>query len=98
MITMGARPTLRDAPARRLGIKREYISALVRVTYLAPDIVSALVAGRHPEGLSPARIIAACKDLSPEFDLTITGFEISEIDRIIQDHDDETETDAQPSV
>ena len=37
-------------------------------------------------------------EIAPELDLTITGFEISEIDRIIQDHDDETETDAQPSV
>ena len=37
-------------------------------------------------------------EIAPEFDLTITGFEISEIDRIIQDHDDEVEPDALDDV
>ncbi len=52
-----------DAMARRLSLKRDYISALVRVTYLAPDIVSALMAGRHSGELTPARVLTACKDL-----------------------------------
>ena len=37
-------------------------------------------------------------EIAPELDLTITGFEISEIDRIIQDHDDEPEPDALDDV
>jgi DNA modification methylase len=37
-------------------------------------------------------------EIAPEFDLTITGFEISEIDFIIQEHDDEVEPDALDDV
>jgi hypothetical protein len=37
-------------------------------------------------------------EVAPEFDLTITGFEIGEIDLIIQDHDNEAEPDALDDV
>jgi DNA modification methylase len=37
-------------------------------------------------------------EIAPEFDLTITGFEIAEIDLIIQDHDNEAEPDALDDV
>ncbi len=34
-----------------------------RITYLATDIVRALVLGRPAEGLTPAGLLALCKDL-----------------------------------
>ena len=37
-------------------------------------------------------------EIAPELDLTITGFEIAEIDAIIQAHDDEVESDALDNV
>jgi len=40
---MAGRDETIDAMARRLGVKRDYLSAHMRVTYLAPDIVRALV-------------------------------------------------------
>jgi DNA modification methylase len=43
-------------------------------------------------------ILATLFEIAPKLDLTITGFEISEIDRIIQDHDDEVEPDALDDV
>ena len=66
-----------DAMARRLGVKRDYISALVRVTYLAPDIVSTLVAGSCLAELTPARVLAACQDLPHDWRLQRAMFGIS---------------------
>jgi DNA invertase Pin-like site-specific DNA recombinase len=52
-----------DAMSRRLGINREILSAQMRLTYLAPDIVRALVLGQPAEGLTPAGLLSRCKDL-----------------------------------
>ena len=52
---MAGRDETIDAMARRLGVKRDYLSAHMRVTYLAPDIVRAVVSGRYPPQLTPAR-------------------------------------------
>ena len=60
---MSRRDETIDAMAHRLGVKRDYLSAHMRLTYLAPDIVRALVDGPPPEGLTPARVLAACRDL-----------------------------------
>ena len=66
---MSGRDETIDAMANRLGIKRDYLSAHMRLTYLAPDIVRALVAGRHPEGLTPAGLLSKCKDLPHDWQL-----------------------------
>lgn len=66
---MSGRDDTIDAMAKRLGIKRDYLSAHMRLTYLAPDIVRALVAGRHPEGLTPAGLLSKCKDLPHDWQL-----------------------------
>jgi len=58
-----------DAMAQRLGVKRDYLSAHMRVTYLAPDVVRALIEGRYPEGLTPARLLSLCKDLPHDWQL-----------------------------
>ena len=66
-----------DAMSQRLGINRGTLSAHMRLSYLAPDIVRALVAGQHPEGLTPAGLISLCKDLAHDWQLQRTdlGFE-----------------------
>ena len=51
-----------DAMARRLGAKRDHLTVLVRLSYLAPDLVRAILDGRHPV-LSPTQLQALSKDL-----------------------------------
>ena len=58
-----------DAMSQRLGISRDILSAQMRLTYLAPDIVRALVLGRPAEGLTPAGLLALCKDLPHDWQL-----------------------------
>ena len=58
-----------DAMGQRLSVKRDYLSAHMRVTYLAPDIVRALVSGRYPPELTPARLLTVCKDLPHDWQL-----------------------------
>ncbi len=66
-----------DAMAQRLGVKRDYLSAHMRLKYLAPDIVRALASGRTPPELTPARLLSMCKDLPHDWQLqrTVLGFE-----------------------
>ena len=66
-----------DAMGQRLGVKRDYLSAHMRVTYLAPDIVRALTSGRYPPELTPARLLSLCKDLPHDWQLqgAVLGFE-----------------------
>ena len=66
---MSGRDETIDAMAQRLGIKRDYLSARMRLTYLAPDIVRVLVAGRLPDGLTPAGLLFMCKDLPHDWPL-----------------------------
>lgn len=74
---MTGRDATIDAMAQRLGIKRDYLSAYMRVTYLAPDIVRVLISGRYPPELTPARLLSLCKDLPHNWQLqrTVLGFE-----------------------
>ncbi len=52
-----------DAMSQRRGINRDILSAQMRLTYLAPDIVRALILARPAEGLTPAGLLSRCKDL-----------------------------------
>ena len=70
---MGGRDETIDAMAQRLGLKRDYLSAHMRVTYLAPDIVRALMSGRYPPELTPARLLSVCKDLPHDWQLQRAG-------------------------
>ena len=47
----------------RLGIARGRLTSLVRLSYLAPDIVRALSEGRQPIELTPTRLLRLSKDL-----------------------------------
>ncbi len=40
-----------------LGLDRSYVSRIMRLTLLAPDIVAAIVDGREPSGLSLERLV-----------------------------------------
>jgi site-specific DNA recombinase len=39
------------------------MTSLIRLTYLAPDIIEAIFDGRHPVTLSARRLITTTKDL-----------------------------------
>lgn len=43
--------------ARQLGYGREHAADLLRVSYLAPDILTAIIDGRQPPGLSRTKLI-----------------------------------------
>ena len=58
-----------DSMAQRLSIKRDTLSAHMRLTYLAPEIVQALILGRPAEGLTPTGLLAMCKDLPHDWQL-----------------------------
>jgi site-specific DNA recombinase len=47
----------------RLGMNKGRLTSLVRLSYLAPDIIRALLAGRHPIELTPTRLLRLSKDL-----------------------------------
>lgn len=66
-----------DAMSHRLGIKRDYLSMHMRLTYLAPDIVHALMLGRYPPELTPARLLSLSKELPHGWQLqrAVLGFE-----------------------
>lgn len=74
---MTGRDATIDAMAQRLGFKRDYLSALMRLTYLAPDIVRALLSGQYPAELTPTRLVSLCKDLPYDWQLqrSVLGFE-----------------------
>jgi hypothetical protein len=51
-----------DAMASRLGVRRDYLAVLVRLSYLSPEIVRAILAGQQVE-LTPTRLIALSRNL-----------------------------------
>lgn len=66
---MSGREATIDALAQRLGVKRDYLSAHMRLTHLAPGIVRDLFEGRQPEDLTAARLVSLCKDLPHDWQL-----------------------------
>ena len=66
---MSGRDATIDALAQRLGVKRDYLSAHTRLTYLAPGIVKDLFEGRQPEGLTAALLVSLCKELPHDWQL-----------------------------
>ncbi len=52
-----------DAMALRLGLRRDELAVLLRLAYLSPAIVHAMLDGRQPLDLSPTRLIALSRDL-----------------------------------
>src|ERR1700726_2494909 len=52
-----------EAMRGRLGMNKCRLTSLIRLSYLAPDIVRALLAGRQPIELTPTRLLRLSKDL-----------------------------------
>src|ERR1700730_13595168 len=52
-----------DAMASRLGVRRDYVAVLVRLSYLSPEIVRAILAGQQPVELTPARLVMLSRNL-----------------------------------
>src|SRR5947209_3115859 len=46
-----------DAMATRLGVRRDYVAVLARLTYLSPEIVRAILVGQQPVELTPTRLV-----------------------------------------
>ena len=56
-----------EAMTERVGITKGRLASLVRLSYLAPDIVRALLDGRQPIELTPTRLFRLSKDLPHEW-------------------------------
>ena len=52
-----------DAMAKRRGVRGDHLTTLVRLSYLAPEIAGAILAGRQPVELSAKRLMALSRDL-----------------------------------
>jgi len=52
-----------EAMACRLGVRRDYLTVLVRLSYLTPEIVRAILVGQQPVELSATRLVHLSKDL-----------------------------------
>jgi site-specific DNA recombinase len=52
-----------EAMSGRLGMNKCRLTSLVRLSYLAPDMVRALLEGRQPIELTPTRLLRLSKDL-----------------------------------
>jgi site-specific DNA recombinase len=52
-----------EAMSGRLGMNKCRLTSLIRLSHLAPEIVGALLAGRHPIELTPSRLLRLSKNL-----------------------------------
>ncbi len=52
-----------EAMASRLGVRRDYVAVLVRLSYLSPEIVRAILVGQQPIELTPTRLVALSRNL-----------------------------------
>ena len=52
-----------DAMASRLGVRRDYVAGLVRLSYLSPEIVRAILVGHQPIELTPTRLVMLSRNL-----------------------------------
>jgi len=57
-----------DAMAERLGVRRDYLAVLMRLSYLSPDIIRAIVAGEQPIELTPTRLVALSRNLPHDWE------------------------------
>jgi hypothetical protein len=52
-----------DAMASRLGVRRDYVAVLVRLSYLSPEIVGAILVGQQPVELTSTRLAMLSRTL-----------------------------------
>jgi hypothetical protein len=56
-----------EAMSARIGTNKFRLTSLVRLSYLAPAIIRALLAGRHPTELTPTGLLRLSKDLPQDW-------------------------------
>jgi DNA invertase Pin-like site-specific DNA recombinase len=52
-----------ESMASRLSLRRDYLVVLMRLSYLSPQVVRAILGGQHPVELTPTRLIELSKNL-----------------------------------
>ena len=61
--------------AKREGVSRSYFTRLVRLSYLAPDIIQAILDGRQPRDLTADKLLAHSRlPLTWHEQRTVLGF------------------------
>ena len=58
-LTSGAKPSMAEI-AVTTGVDRTYVSRLITLAFLAPDIVERIITGNHAATLTPERLRKAC--------------------------------------
>ena len=61
MLVTGQAANLSDL-AKKLGLAAPYVTRILSLANLAPDIVEAVCGGREPEGVSLARLVKGFPD------------------------------------
>jgi site-specific DNA recombinase len=56
-----------EAMSGRIGMNKGRLTSLIRLSYLAPEIVGALLAGRHPIELTPTRLLRLSRNLPQDW-------------------------------
>jgi site-specific DNA recombinase len=54
--------------AARLDVRRDYLAMLVRLSYLSPEIIRAIVAGEQRRELTPTRLVALSRNLPHDWE------------------------------
>jgi site-specific DNA recombinase len=57
-----------DAMASRLGVRLDYLAVLVRLSYLSPEIIRAILVGQQPIELTPTRLVALSRNLPHDWE------------------------------
>lgn len=52
-----------EAMSKRLGLPKGYLTSRIRLTWLAPDIITRLLSGEHPLELTRMRLLSKSRDL-----------------------------------
>ena len=74
-----------DAMASQLGVRRDYVAVLVRLSYLSPEIVGAILVGQQPVALTPTRLVMLSRNgLSLRLAATVAVMWLA--GRLVPDH------------
>jgi len=72
---LSGRYTTATELARKLGLDRSYVTRMMRLALLAPDIVDAIMDGREPEGLTFKKLTTKPVPMSWEEQRRCWGFD-----------------------
>jgi site-specific DNA recombinase len=66
-----------EAVTARLGVRRDYLAVRLRLSYLAPRIVRAILLGAQPCELTPTQLVALSRNLPCDWEAQHRLFGIS---------------------